>query len=173
MGNIALHEGSSPGLQDRLELGVAHEDFDFDAVEDAAGVLVESIPDAKLTVRQAEIVLAWHRRLMTAERVREESSMLLRALNELVNSANLRMDLYAMALVAGISDGLGYGSQEDVAQLLKVSRSNVSKCVRRWAAILQIQTLKFRRNEEARKHCSEVQSSNHWRSRSAADFAGK
>lgn len=172
MGNEALSSVSTPGLQDRLELGVAHEDFDFDAVEDRAGVLIETIPNAKLTMEQARVVVAHLEGILKAERVREESGMLLRALNELVNSANLKMDLYAMALVAGISDGLGYGSQEDVAQLLKVSRSNVSKCVRRWAAILQIQTLKFRRNEENRKHCSEVQTRNHWRNRSIDDLAG-
>lgn len=172
MENIERHDGANPGLQDRLELGVAHEDFDWGAVEDAAGVLMESLPAAKLTRAQAEIVLGFLSKAIERERVLKESRMLVEVIDKLINSANLRLDIYSMALVTGISEGLGYGSQDDVARLMKVSRSNVSKCARRWAAILPFKSLKFTRNDENRKHCSDAQAKNHWRNRSIDDLAG-
>jgi hypothetical protein len=172
MENDALMVNSAPGLQDRLELGVAHEDFDWGAVEDQAGVLMEALPGAKLTKAQAEEVLRWHKGQMDAAAKREVAGVLLRTLMELLNSANMRLDVYCMAMVAGVTDGLGYSSQDDVAQLLKTSRSNVSKCVRRWTAIFKIQTLRFKRTDENRKHCSDAQTQNHWRNRSIDDLAG-
>jgi hypothetical protein len=173
MENDALMVNSAPGLQDRLELGVAHEDFDWGAVEDAAGVLMESLPSAKLTRAQAEEVLRWHMNAAKAETMRAEAGMVLRMMEELMNSANVKMDVYAIALVSGISDGLGYSSQEDVARLLGVTRAAVNKVVRRWEDALRINNLKFRRNDETRKHCSDAQKDGHWRNRTAGDFARK
>lgn len=150
-------------------------EFDYGAVEDAAGVLIEEMEKAGVvfTHEQAEAFLAWHGKQVSGVRVSLESEVLVHALSELMNSRNLKMDVHCLSLAIGVADGMGYSNQSEVADVLNCTRANVSKCVRKWANLLEIVTLKFRRNEDTRNRCAAAQTKHHWRNRTAGDFASK
>lgn len=172
--NLVMPQQIHEARDDKGRLIEATE-FDYAAVEDAAGVLIEEMLSAGVALKreQAEAILRWHSKQTAEVKVSLESEVLVHALAELMNSRNLKMDVHCLSLAIGVADGMGYSNQSEVADVLQCTRANVSKCVRKWSNLLEIVTLKFRRNDETRDRCAAAQTKHHWRNRTAGDFAIK
>lgn len=140
-------------------------DFPYEHLDGEAETLCDELSEARLTPKQAMVILEWRSRSESKQTgcVADQSLAMARVIAELIAADDLEMHVNCLAVAAGLDQASALGSQVAIAARLNVKKATISKWVTHYRDTLNL-TSRYGWGHSARTAVATAQSgARHWR----------